>query len=133
MGVGFGALASGSSVMTMGGAVTLAIAIGLQNFPEGAAVSIPLRREKLSRSKAFFYGQLSGMVEPIAAVLGAFAVVYIEPILPFAMAFAAGAMIYVVAEELIPECRLGHEGDFGTVGVMMGFALMMLLEVTLGA
>ena len=103
VGVAFGGLASGSSAMTLAGALTLTLGIGLQDFPEGAAVSIPLRREHMSRKKAFCIGQFSGMVEPIAAVIGAAAVVFITPILPFALSFAAGAMIYVVAEELIPE------------------------------
>lgn len=132
VGVAFGGLASGSPAMTLAGAVSLAVGIGLQNFPEGAAVSIPLRRENMSRRKAFFIGQFSGMVEPVAAVIGAAAVVFIAPMLPFALAFAAGAMIYVVAEELIPEARLGHEGDIATIGVMFGFTLMMILDVALG-
>lgn len=132
VGVAFGGLASGSPAMTLAGAISLAVGIGLQNFPEGAAVSIPLRRENMSRRKAFFIGQFSGMVEPVAAVIGAAAVVFIAPMLPFALAFAAGAMIYVVAEELIPEARLGHEGDIATIGVMFGFTLMMILDVALG-
>ncbi|MDO4288147.1 MAG: ZIP family metal transporter [Eubacterium sp.] len=134
VGVAFGGLASGNEYVTMAGAISLALGIGLQNFPEGAAVSIPLRRENMSRRKAFMYGQFSGMVEPISAVIGAAAVVFIDPILPYALAFAAGAMVYVVAEELIPESRLGHdgEGDIATIGVMVGFAVMMLLDVALG-
>ncbi len=132
VGVAFGGLVVDSPAISLAGAVSLAIGIGLQNFPEGAAVSIPLRRENMSRKKAFFIGQLSGMVEPIAAVLGAIAVVYITPILPFALAFAAGAMIYVVAEELIPESQIGQEGDIATIGVMLGFNLMMVLDVALG-
>lgn len=134
VGVAFGGLASGNAGMTLAGAISLAVGIGLQNFPEGAAVSIPLRRENLSRTKSFMYGQFSGMVEPIAAVIGAAAVVYIEPMLPYALAAAAGAMIYVVAEELIPESQLGHdgEGDFATMGVIVGFAVMMFLDVALG-
>ncbi|MGL4605919.1 MAG: ZIP family metal transporter [Eubacteriaceae bacterium] len=132
VGVAFGGLAIGNSAITLTGAISLALGIGLQNFPEGAAVSIPLRREKMSRTKSFLVGQFSGMVEPIAAVLGAAAVVYITPLLPYALAFAAGAMIYVVAEELIPESQLGHEGDIATVGLMVGFTLMMVLDVALG-
>lgn len=134
VGVAFGGLATGNEYMTLAGAISLALGIGLQNFPEGAAVSIPLRRENMSRVKSFMYGQASGLVEPISAVIGAAAVVFINPILPYALAFAAGAMIYVVAEELIPESQLGHngEGDIATIGVMVGFAVMMLMDVALG-
>jgi ZIP family zinc transporter len=114
------------------GAVVLAIGIGLQNFPEGAAVSIPLRREGLSRNKAFLLGQASGLVEPFAGVIGALAVVSMRSILPYALAFAAGAMIYVVVEELIPEAQRKGDTDIPTVGVMTGFALMMFLDVALG-
>ncbi len=112
-----------------------AIGIGLQNFPEGAAVSIPLRREGFSRTKAFLYGQASGIVEPLAGVLGAYAVIKIQPILPYALAFAAGAMIYVVVEELIPEAQReegGSKTDVATIGAMLGFAVMMELDVALG-
>ena len=116
----------------LAGAVALAIGIGLQNFPEGAAVSIPLRREGFSRFKAFIYGQLSGIVEPIAGVIGAYLVLSVTPILPYALSFAAGAMIFVVIEELIPESQRGHETDLSTVGAMVGFAVMMLLNVALG-
>lgn len=132
VGVAFGGLASGSPAMTLAGALTLTLGIGLQNFPEGAAVSIPLRREHMSRKKAFCIGQFSGMVEPIAAVIGAAAVVFITPILPFALSFAAGAMIYVVAEELIPEACFEDEEDIATVSVILGFTLMMVLDVALG-
>ena len=134
VGVAFGGLATGNAAVTVAGALSLAVGIGLQNFPEGAAVSIPLRRENLSRGKSFMYGQYSGMVEPIAAVIGAAAIVYIEPLLPYALAAAAGAMIYVVADELIPESQLGQDGesDFSTIGVIIGFAVMMLLDVALG-
>ncbi len=135
VGVAFGAAAFGLSSATIAGAVVLAIGIGLQNFPEGAAVSIPLRREGLSRSKAFFYGQASGIVEPIAGVIGALAVVSMRSILPYALAFAAGAMIYVVVEELIPEAQQGEKGahtDIATVGCLVGFAVMMILDVALG-
>ena len=117
---------------TVAGAIALAIGIGIQNFPEGAAVSVPLRREGLSRFKCFWYGQLSGVVEPIAGVLGAMAVIYMRPILPYALSFAAGAMIFVVVEELIPESQLDRKTDVATMGAMAGFALMMALDVGLG-
>ncbi len=132
VGVAFGAIACGSDPGIMAGAVVLAIGIGLQNFPEGAAVSIPLRREGFSRKKSFFYGQMSGIVEPIAGVIGAFAVIMVKPMLPYALSFAAGAMIFVVVEELIPESQNGHETDLSTIGAMFGFATMMLLDVALG-
>lgn len=131
VGVAFGAAAANFSGATLAGAIALAIGIGIQNFPEGAAVSVPLRREGLSRSKSFFWGQLSGMVEPIAGVLGAAAVLMFKPILPYALCFAAGAMIYVVADELIPEAHSGHS-DIATVGVVVGFLVMMSLDVGLG-
>ena len=132
VGVAFGAAAAGLPSATVAGAVALAIGIGLQNFPEGMAVSVPLRREGLSRTKSFWYGQMSGTVEPIAGVLGATAVLFITPILPYALAFAAGAMIYVVVEELIPESQLESVTDIATVGAMLGFAVMMTLDVALG-
>lgn len=136
VGVAFGAAASGSiSGATLAGAVALSIGIGLQNFPEGAAVSIPLRREGFSRTKAFLYGQASGIVEPIAGVIGAFAVLRIRSILPYALAFAAGAMIYVVIEELIPEAQHdegGSKTDIATLGALVGFSIMMMLDVALG-
>ncbi len=135
VGVAFGAVSYGIPSASLGGAIALAIGIGLQNFPEGAAVSIPLRREGFSRGKAFLYGQASGIVEPIAAVIGAFAVVAIRPLLPYALAFAAGAMIYVVVEELIPEAQqeLGKSRtDIATIGCMLGFSVMMILDVALG-
>jgi ZIP family zinc transporter len=132
VGVAFGALASNPNAGILAGAVALAIGIGLQNFPEGAAVSIPLRREGFSRSKAFSYGQLSGIVEPIAGVIGAYLVLTIKPLLPYALSFAAGAMIFVVVEELIPESQTGNETDLSTIGAMLGFATMMLLDVALG-
>lgn len=132
VGVTFGALANNPNVGMLAGAIALAIGIGLQNFPEGAAVSIPLRREGFSRLKAFHYGQLSGIVEPIAGVLGAFLVLSVKPILPYALSFAAGAMIFVVVEELIPESQTGNETDLSTIGAMLGFATMMLLDVSLG-
>jgi ZIP family zinc transporter len=132
IGVAFGALASNPDLGILAGAVTLAIGIGLQNFPEGAAVSIPLRREGFSRRKAFFFGQLSGIVEPVAGVLGAILVISIAPLLPYALSFAAGAMIFVVVEELIPESQIGDETDLSSIGVMIGFATMMVLDVSLG-
>ena len=132
VGVAFGALANSPDVVTLAGAVALTIGIGLQNFPEGAAVSIPLRREGLSRLKSFNYGQLSGIVEPMAGVIGAYLVLTITPLLPYALSFAAGAMIFVVVEELIPESQTGNETDLSTIGAMIGFATMMLLDVALG-
>lgn len=132
VGVAFGAAAAGIPSASMAGALALAVGIGLQNFPEGAAVSIPLRREGFTRTKSFVYGQASGIVEPIAGVLGAAAVLLMQPILPFALSFAAGAMIYVVVEELIPESQTSGNSDFATMGAMVGFAVMMLLDVALG-
>jgi len=132
VGVSFGALANNPDAGMLAGAVALAIGIGLQNFPEGAAVSIPLRREGFSRLKAFNYGQLSGIVEPIAGVIGAYLVLTITPLLPYALSFAAGAMIFVVVEELIPESQTGNETDLSTIGAMVGFATMMFLDVALG-
>jgi ZIP family zinc transporter len=132
VGVAFGAAASGLPGATVGTAIALAIGIGIQNFPEGAAVSLPLRREGLSRKQSFVWGQLSATVEPIAAVLGAALVIAAAPILPYALAFAAGAMIFVVAEELIPEAHRGGNGDIATMGVMIGFSVMMVLDVAFG-
>jgi ZIP family zinc transporter len=132
VGVAFGAVAAGLPTASLAGAGALALGIGLQNFPEGVAVSVPLRREKFSKLKAFWYGQLSGLVEPVAGVIGAAAVLLIRPLLPFALAFAAGAMIYVVVEELIPESQLDKRTDIATFGAMIGFAVMMLLDVALG-
>lgn len=132
VGVAFGALAHDIPGSSFAGAVALALGIGIQNFPEGAAVSVPLRREGISRWKAFLYGQASGIVEPIAAVIGAALVIYIKPLLPYALAFAAGAMIYVVIEELIPESQQNKDTDSATIGAMLGFAVMMLLDVALG-
>lgn len=132
VGVAFGALAAGLPAASLSGAVALALGIGIQNLPEGLAVSMPLHREGISRCKSFFYGQLSGMVEPIAGVLGAAVVVLARPILPYALAFAAGAMIFVVAEDLIPEAQRGGHIHQATWGVMLGFAVMMVLDVALG-
>ena len=135
VGVAFGTLqGQGYSAEGLMGAVTVAIGIGLQNFPEGAAVSIPLRREGYSRKKGFLLGQASGMVEPVAGVLGALLVVRMEAILPFALSFAAGAMILVAVHELIPECQRNQESQpySATMGIILGFAVMMLLDVMLG-
>ncbi len=134
VGVAFGAVACCNPSATIAGAVALAIGIGLQNLPEGLAVSMPLRGEGFSRRKSFFYGQASGMVEPIAGVLGAAAVIFMKPILPYALSFAAGAMIYVVVEELIPESQRGQHAnsELATFGAMLGFTIMMILDVALG-
>jgi len=132
VGVAFGALAAGLPATTLGAAIALAIGIGIQNFPEGLAVSMPLRREGLSRRRSFWYGQLSGIVEPVAGVVGAAAVIVAQPILPYALAFAAGAMIFVVIEELVPEAQRGGNTDLATMGGMIGFAVMMVLDVALG-
>ncbi len=133
VGVAFGAVASNLSSATLGGAIALAIGIGLQNFPEGAAVSLPLRREGMNRTKSFLMGQASGIVEPIAGVLGAVFVLHMQNILPYALCFAAGAMIFVVVEELIPESQRNEANiDLVTMATMTGFAVMMLLDVALG-
>lgn len=132
VGVAFGALADGNSGATLASAIALALGIGLQNFPEGAAVSIPLRREGLSRWKSFMYGQFSGIVEPIAGVIGAALVLTMKGILPYALAFAAGAMIFVVVEELIPESQADSGSDIATMGTILGFVVMMFLDVALG-
>ena len=133
VGVAFGALAGGYTPEMLMGAVTIAVGIGLQNFPEGAAVSLPLRREGCSRLRSFLIGQASGMVEPIAGVIGALLVVSIRSLLPFALAFAAGAMILVAVHELIPESHSCEDSDpyFPTMGIIAGFAVMMLLDVAL--
>lgn len=132
VGVAFGAAAAGMSGATVAGALALAIGIGLQNFPEGTAVAMPLRREGFSPFKAFMYGQFSGMVEPIAGVLGAWLVITMRAILPYALAFAAGAMIFVVVEELIPEAQTEGNAHLATLGTILGFAVMMVLDVALG-
>jgi ZIP family zinc transporter len=132
VGVAFGAVASGFPSATIAGAIALALGIGIQNFPEGMAVSMPLRREGTSPFKSFWYGQLSGLVEPVAGVLGAAAVLVARPLLPYALAFAAGAMIFVVAEDLIPEAQNGGNTHLATFGVMLGFTVMMILDVALG-
>lgn len=132
VGVAFGAVASGLSTSTLSGAMALAIGIGIQNFPEGMAISLPLRREGLSKRKSFWYGQLSGIVEPIFCMIGASAVLIARSILPYALAFAAGAMIFVVVEELIPESQQRGHSDLATMGVIIGFIIMMVLDVSLG-
>jgi ZIP family zinc transporter len=132
VGVGFGAAAAGIPGAGLAGAVALALGIGLQNFPEGAAVSIPLRRDGMGRLKSFWYGQLSGIVEPIAGVAGAALVSRMEAVLPYAMSFAAGAMIFVVVEEIIPESRQEGNSHIATMGLLIGFALMMAMDVGLG-
>jgi len=131
IGVAFGSLAYGLEGATVAAACLLALGIGLQNFPEGTAVSVPLRREGLSRKKAFFFGQLSGIVEPIAGVLGAMLVLKMRLILPFLLAFAAGAMIYVVVEELIPESQTNEKKDLMALFTLIGFSIMMILDVAL--
>ncbi|HQA70067.1 MAG TPA: ZIP family metal transporter, partial [Aggregatilineales bacterium] len=132
VGVAFGGAAAGIEGATVAGAIALAIGIGLQNFPEGIAVAMPLRREGLSPLRSFWYGQLSAVVEPVAGVLGAAAVLLMRPILPYALAFAAGAMIFVVVEEVIPTASREGSGDIATMGVIIGFAVMTLLDVALG-
>ncbi len=134
VGVAFGALASTANpdAAMLIAPIGLAIGIGLQNFPEGLAVSLPLRREGFSRIKSFWYGQLSAVVEPIAGVIGAYAVISIKPLLPYALSFAAGAMIFVVVEELIPESHRKGNTDVATMGAMVGFTVMMMLDVGLG-
>ncbi|OKY76004.1 MAG: ZIP family metal transporter [Desulfobulbaceae bacterium DB1] len=133
VGVAFGAAAAGLPSATIGAAIALAIGIGLQNFPEGAAVSLPLRREGMGRWKSFLMGQYSGMVEPVAGVLGAYFVLQMQSILPYALCFAAGAMIFVVVEELIPESQSNHKNiDIVTMATLTGFTVMMVLDVALG-
>jgi len=133
VGVAFGAVAADLPSATLGGAIALAIGIGLQNFPEGSAVSLPLRREGMGRVKSFLMGQASGIVEPVAGILGAAFVLNIRNILPYALCFAAGAMIFVVVEELIPESQRNEANiDLVTMATMAGFAIMMILDVALG-
>lgn len=132
VGVLFGAAGLGIDGATIAGAIALAIGIGIQNFPEGFAVAMPLRRQGVSRRKSFWYGQLSAIVEPIFGVIGALAVIYMQPILPFALAFAAGAMIYVVVEEVIPETQRDKFTDVAVLGFIGGFLVMMILDVSLG-
>ena len=131
VGVLFGGVAAGLPEASIAGAVMLAVGIGLQNFPEGVAVAFPLRRMGLSRARSFWYGQMSAIVEPIAGVLGAVGVIWMQPMLPYALAFAAGAMIYVVIEEVIPETQLERSTDIATLGFISGFLIMMILDVGL--
>jgi len=132
IGVAFGALAAGFPAASLAGAITLAVGIGIQNLPEGFAVSVPLRSSGASRFKSFWYGQLSAIVEPIAAVLGAAIVTIAKPTLPYALAFAAGAMIFVTIEEVIPESQRNNNTDLATLGAMIGFTVMMVLDVAFG-
>ena len=132
VGVAFGALADGYSREALIGAVSVAVGIGIQNFPEGAIISMPLRSEGMSRTKAFMYGALSGVVEPVGALVTILLARQIVPALPYLLSFAAGAMIYVVVEELIPESQAGEHSNIGTIGVAVGFVLMMILDVALG-
>ena len=132
VGVLFGGVAAGIPEATIGGAVALAMGIGLQNMPEGLAISMPLRREGISKFKCFWYGQLSAIVEPVAAVIGALAVSFFTPVLPYALAFAAGAMIFVVIEEVVPETQRDNFTDVATLGFIGGFIVMMSLDVALG-
>ncbi|MCS6908615.1 MAG: ZIP family metal transporter [Anaerolineales bacterium] len=132
VGVAFGAVPAELPSASLAGAIALALGIGIQNFPEGVAVSMPLRGEGFSRFRSFWMGQLSALVEPVAGVVGAATVLAMRSILPYALAFAAGAMIYVVVEELIPESQRGSSTDVATIGALIGFAVMMLLDVALG-
>lgn len=132
VGVAFGAIAYNIEGYSLVSALALTIGIGLQNFPEGLAVSMPLRREGFSKFKSFNFGQISGIVEPISAIIGALFIILAEPILPYALSFAAGAMIFVVVEELIPESQRGENTDLATLGVLVGFSIMMFLDVALG-
>ncbi|MFH1408483.1 MAG: ZIP family metal transporter [Nanoarchaeota archaeon] len=132
VGVAFGAVAAGVPAATLAGAIALTIGIAIQNFPEGIAVAMPTRRAGKSRRVSFFYGQISGIVEPISAVVGAGLVLIFRPILPYALAFAAGAMIFVVVEQAIPESQSGGNTDLATMGAILGFVLMMVLDVALG-
>ncbi|MBN2225129.1 MAG: ZIP family metal transporter [Deltaproteobacteria bacterium] len=132
IGVAFGSAGAGSPFTTLAAAVALALGIGIQNLPEGLAVSVPLRREGMSRLKSFWYGQLSAVVEPVAAVIGAWVVLLARPLLPYALAFAAGAMIFVVVEEVIPESQHNGNTHLATAGTVLGFLIMMILDVSFG-
>lgn len=132
VGVAFGSLAYGLDGATLSSACMLALGIGLQNFPEGMSISLPLRREGLSRKKSFFYGQLSGIVEPISGIIGAILVIKVRLLLPYLLAFAAGAMIYVVVEELIPESQTNKKKDFMAFCTLIGFVIMMMMDLALG-
>ena len=132
MGVAFAGALIGNSGITMTGALALAIGIAIQNFPEGAIVSMPLKSKGMSKPKAFLYGTLSGIVEPIGAIITILLTNFVVPILPYLLSFAAGAMIYVVVEELIPESQTGKHSNLGTIGVALGFVIMMVLDIALG-
>lgn len=132
IGVAFGAVGAGFESASLASAIALALGIGIQNFPEGFAISVPLRREGMSRFRSFWYGQLSAIVEPISAIIGAFAVLYVAAILPYALAFAAGAMIFVVVEQVIPESQHNGNIDLSTAGIIFGFLVMMILDVAFG-
>jgi len=132
IGVAFGAIAAGLPSASLASAIALAIGIGIQNVPEGFAISVPLRRDGMSRLKSFWYGQVSAIVEPVAAVLGAWAVIAVSSLLPYALAFAAGAMIFVVVEEVIPESQHNGNTELATGGAMAGFLVMMILDVAFG-
>lgn len=132
IGVAFGAVAADLPTASIAGAFALALGIGIQNLPEGVAVSMPLRRDGMSRRKSFMYGQFSGAVEPIAAIIGAVSVIFMQPLLPYALSFAAGAMIFVVAEEVIPSAQENENGDLASMSLMIGFTVMMILDVALG-
>ena len=129
IGIAFGAVASGSSYATLPAAIALAIGIGIQDIPEGLAVSLPLRREGMNRLKSFWYGQLSGIVEPICCIIGAATVILAQSILPYTLAFAAGAMFFIIVEEIIPESQRGGNTDLATMGTIIGFVVMMILDV----
>lgn len=132
VGVVFAGLIAGNSGITMAGAIALSIGIAIQNFPEGAIISMPLKSEGISKTKAFLYGAASGIVEPIAAIITILLTGLLVPILPYLLSFAAGAMIYVVVEELIPESQMGEHSNIGTIGVAIGFVIMMILDIALG-
>ena len=132
VGVVFAGILAQNTTMTLAGAFSLSIGIAIQNFPEGAIISMPLKNEGISKSKAFLYGTLSGIVEPIGAVITILLTSIVTPVLPYLLSFAAGAMIYVVVEELIPESQAGEHSNIGTIGVAIGFVIMMILDIALG-
>ena len=132
VGVVFAGVLSQNTGITLAGAIALSVGVAIQNFPEGAIISMPLKSEGISKTRAFIYGTLSGIVEPIAAILTILLTSAVVPILPYILSFAAGAMIYVVVEELIPESQAGEHSNIGTIGVAIGFIIMMILDVALG-
>ena len=132
VGLSFALAADGGSTVSLAAALALSLGMALQNIPEGAAISLPLRKEGISKGRAFLYGSISGAVEPIAGILGAALAIFVEPIMPLLLSFAAGAMIYVVVEELVPEMHAGEHSHAGTIGAMLGFAVMMVLDIALG-